>query len=151
MELEELGIDFLHITRGMPEGPKYNEIWKDGGFLHWARELKQVLKIPVMTPNVHDPNLAKQAVSEGWTDMVALGRPLMADPNYVTKVKENRAAEINRCQREMYCFIRVWLGLPGRCQVNPETGFEKYNPEYQIHRGFSGVDMLPSVLWKKHV
>jgi len=149
-QLEELGIDYLHITRGIPEGPKdkFDEIWKDGGFLQYSRELKKILKIPVITPNIHDPKLAEQAVTEGWTDVVALAKPLLADPEFVNKVKENRVNEITECKRDKYCQIGTWLGLPNKCMVNPEVGRERYNPKYQIHEGFKGTDMFPYILRK---
>lgn len=151
-QLEELGTDYHSVTRGLPEGPKerYDKIWSDGGFLQWSKELKKVLKIPVVTSNIHDPKLAEEAVSKGWTDMVAVGRPLVADPDFVLKVKENRLKDINECKQEEFCGIpQVCGGLPGRCFVNPEVGRERYNPKYIITKGFKGTDCLPYILRKK--
>jgi hypothetical protein len=98
---------------------------------------------------VHDPKLAEQAVAEGLTDMVALGRPLIADPEFVNKVKENRINEINKCTKCALHTIPHGLNLPARCAVNPEVGFERYNPKYQIRQGFKKAGMIPYVLRKK--
>jgi 2,4-dienoyl-CoA reductase-like NADH-dependent reductase (Old Yellow Enzyme family) len=148
-ELQELGIDYYSVTRGVPEtvnsfAPKA----EDGGFLRYSRELKKVLKIPVMTPFIHNPKLAEQAVSEGWTDIVASGRPFIADPEFAKKVKENRINEIRKCTMCGYCYAGAYLALPNRCEVNPEVGRERYNPKYQLLEGYRGAAILPYVLRK---
>lgn len=145
--LQELGIDYWHTTYGFPPTPETSTDSKeDGGFLRWSKELKEILKIPVLTPSVHSPLLAEEAVINGWTDMVTLARPLLADPELPNKVNENRVNEINRCKKDSYCWVTELLRLPRRCSVNPELGREKFNPKYQIREGFRGEKMLPHVL-----
>jgi 2,4-dienoyl-CoA reductase-like NADH-dependent reductase (Old Yellow Enzyme family) len=111
--------------------------------------MKKILKVPVIVPTIHDPDLAEKAVAEGCTDMVALGRPLIADPYYVSKVKENRVKDINKCTKCALHTVPHGLNLPARCAVNPECGFERYNPNYIMKQGFSKAAMLPHVLRKK--
>lgn len=149
-QLEDLGLDYFHLTLGIPPvEPAFVPQEKDGQLLHYSQELKSILKIPVITPMVHDPDLALKAVSEGMTDMISLGRPFMADPDFVNKVKENKVKEINECKREGLCWINQSLVLPGRCTVNPELGREKYNPRYQILKGFKGAGMIAPMLRTK--
>jgi len=146
-QLQELGIDYWHTTYGFPPTPETStDSREDGGFLRWSKELKKILKIPVLTPSIHSPLLAEEAVRNGWTDMVTLARPLLADPELPNKVKENRINEINRCKKDSYCWVTELLRLPRRCSVNPELGREKNNPKYQIREGFKGEKMLPHVL-----
>jgi 2,4-dienoyl-CoA reductase-like NADH-dependent reductase (Old Yellow Enzyme family) len=145
--LQELGIDYWHTTYGFPPTPETSTDSKeDGGFLRWSRELKKVLKILVLTPSVHSPILAEDAVRKGWTDMITLARPLLADPELPNKVKEGRIQSIRRCKKDSYCWVTELLRLPQRCSVNPELGREKYNPKYQIREGFKGKEVLPYVL-----
>lgn len=152
-QLEELGIDYLHMHPGgwpgRPGESFADSKAKDGVYLKYAKEFKKVLKIPVITPLIHDPKLAEQAVSEGWTDMVGSCRPLIADPQFVNKVKENRLADIRRCTKCGYCYIQHPLGLPARCAVNPEVGRERYNPNYWITEGFTGKQMWPEIFKKR--
>ena len=114
--------------------------------LEHAKELKKILKIPVMMPNCHKPDIALEAITNGTADIIALGRPMMADPNYVNKVKQNRVKDINKCQKDNFCFIPFRLGLPGRCQANPELGRERYNPKYWVKEGYHKTEMFPEVL-----
>jgi 2-enoate reductase len=145
LQLQELGIDYYHVTAGPGQDWPMNQ---DGYLLRFGKELKKILKIPVITPSVHDPELAEKAIAEGWTDMVSLARPLIADPEYVIKVKENRLKDINNCTM---CGLHEandprGLSLPPRCAANSEVGFEGYNPRYQIKAGFRGAAMLPHIL-----
>ena len=148
-QLQDMGIDYWHTTHGFPPIPEAKMDAKvDGGFLNWSKELKKVLKVPVFTPGIHSPELAEEAVSKGWTDVVGLGRVLVADPEFPNKVKENRIADIHECKKDNLCWVGFDLCLPGRCSVNPELGREKYNPKYQLTEGFKGARILPHVLRK---
>ena len=98
---------------------------------------------------IHDPDLAEQAVSEGWTDMVGVCRPLIADPQYVNKVKDNRVADIRRCTKCGFCLVEPIHTVLGRCAVNPAVGRERYNPENWITEGFKGASVLPDILKKR--
>jgi 2-enoate reductase len=148
-QLQELGIDYWHTTIGFPPIPEAKMDSKtDGGYLPWSRELKKVLKVPVFTPSVHSPQLAEEAVAKGWTDVVTLGRPLVADPYLPNKVKENRVEDITKCKKDNLCWVGFDLCLPGRCSQNPELGREKYNPKYLLTEGFKGAAMLPYVCRK---
>jgi 2,4-dienoyl-CoA reductase-like NADH-dependent reductase (Old Yellow Enzyme family) len=149
VQLQEMGIDYWHTTFGFPPIPDVRmDNKKDGGFLPWSAELKKILKVPVFTPSVHSPQLALEAVTKGWTDVVTLGRPLVADPELPNKVKENRTKDINKCKKDNLCWVGFDLCLPGRCSQNPELGREKYNPKYLLTEGFKGAAMLPYVCRK---
>jgi 2,4-dienoyl-CoA reductase-like NADH-dependent reductase (Old Yellow Enzyme family) len=75
--------------------------------------------------------MAEQAISNGMTDLVSLGRQLLADPEWVKKVEDGRLSEIKQCRRcNAGCFGRVLKGLRVKCVLNPETGLEKYNRKY---------------------
>jgi 2-enoate reductase len=148
-KLQEIGIDYWHTTIGFPPIPDAKMDSKvDGGYLNWSRQLRDVVKVPIFTPSVHSPDLALEAVSKGWTDVVGLGRPLVADPELPNKVKENRVKDIVKCVKDNLCWVGFDLCLPGRCSQNVELGREKYNPKYLLKEGFKGARMLPHVLRK---
>ena len=101
LQLQELGIEYWNVTWGENHTAKR----KDGELLPYARELKKILKIPVICPSVHDPKLAEKAVSDGATDIVSTARAMLADPGLVNKVKENRVDDIVKC---------TWCGMCSR-------------------------------------
>jgi len=148
-KLQELGIDYWSTSIGFPPIPECKMDSKvDGGYLQWSRKLRDVLKVPILTASVHSPDLAEEAVTKGWTDLIGLGRPLVADPEIPNKVKENRVGDITKCLKDNLCWVGFDLCLPGRCSQNPELGREKYNPKYLLTEGFKGAKMLPAVCRK---
>ena len=68
--------------------------------------------------------LADQAVASGETDFVAMARPLLADPEWISKMATGRAAEVNQCIGCLNCFtenMRTEIYPPKHraCTVNP--------------------------------
>ena len=58
-------------------------------------------------------------------DLVGVARGLIADPDFVNKVKEGRASEIRRCIAcNQRCFDHVFQLKPVGCAVNPRAGKE---------------------------
>ncbi len=124
-------IDYFHLGDGCFESLKYIIPDEANTMLKEAAGLKKVATMPVLTPTVHDPRLADRAVREGMTDMISLGRALLADPEWANKVKSGRAATIRKCSRcNVGCYARIFSGLRIKCTLNPESGLERYNPRY---------------------
>jgi len=135
--MEGLGADFVDLTDGSYEALNRFIPDEDGGphNLEHAESLKSVLKIPVITPSVDNPELAETAIKNGRTDMIALGRGLMADPAWANKVAEGKKpVKCLRC--DIGCISRLVNQLPLRCIVNPECGLEQYNPAYRLSPPF---------------
>jgi len=133
-QMEEM-LDFVHLTDGCYEALKYMEPDEDGTMLKYAESLKKTLRIPVITPSIHDPGTAAQAVENGKTDMVSLGRPLIADPDWANKVAAGKhPIKCIRCN--IGCLHKVAESVPIRCEVNPRTGLEQYIPEYRRSEPF---------------
>ncbi len=129
--LEQEGIDYLHVGNGTFESLNWVLPETDGTMLPFGAGFKKMLRIPVITPSVHDPELAERAVSEGMTDMVSLGRQLLADPEWANKVATGRVAEIRKCSRcNIGCYEPLMHGMRVKCVVNPELGWERYDPRY---------------------
>lgn len=127
---EEEGLDYVHLTAGCWEAVKWYVPEEDGTMLPEAEVMKRILKIPVITPAIHGPESAENAIREGKTDMVSLCRPLIADPEWVNKVARGEEKKIRKCIRCLGCLQRTRRALGLRCEVNREVGQERYNPEY---------------------
>ena len=128
--LEAAGADYISVSQGcygslihiFPRGE--NTITED------AATIKKAVAIPVMCANFHHPDTAATAVATGMVDMVALSRPLLADPEWVNKVKTGHSADINACIRCYQCIKSAIVDHnPVRCPVNPALGFERFDPE----------------------
>lgn len=71
------------------------------------------------------PDIAHQVLENQWADYIMLGRPLLADPYWPQKVREDRVREIIHCIGDQEgCIQSFILGGHPCCAVNPYTGFE---------------------------
>ncbi|MFC1824120.1 hypothetical protein ACFL9T_15525, partial [Thermodesulfobacteriota bacterium] len=129
-EMENEGIDWLHVSDGSYEAREYFFPQNPNCMIEHAEAFKSVVKVPVLVPSVHDPYLAEQIIREGKTDMVTLGRQLIADPAWAQKAQEDRVEDITMCVKCNVCLGRFNRGLQIRCPVNPNSGRERYMPEY---------------------
>lgn len=126
--IEGLGIDYVHLSDGCFEAAKWYVPDGDGTMLVEAEYLKKLLQIPILTPGLHNPVLAEKALKEGKTDMVSLGRAILADAEWVNKVRTGEYQKIVKCIRCLTCLRRTRNGLYIRCEVNPNLGAERYDP-----------------------
>ncbi|HEV2625334.1 MAG TPA: hypothetical protein VGV62_09490 [Xanthobacteraceae bacterium] len=70
--------------------------YPDATFLDYAAEVKRRVGIPVIAVGrLGDPAMAERAVAQGKADFIALGRTLIADPQWAEKVR--RGEPIRRC------------------------------------------------------
>lgn len=130
--LEKEGMGYVALADGCYQSLKFANPAEDGTLLKHGelQAFKKKLKIPIMAHSYHDPDIAEKVVAERKTDMVVLGRQLLADPDWANKVKDGKVSEITRCDRDNFCLLRLFLGLPVRCKLNPNLGRERYMPEY---------------------
>ncbi|TKJ28434.1 MAG: NADH:flavin oxidoreductase [Chloroflexi bacterium B3_Chlor] len=128
-ELERAGVDAINVTGGWHETrvPQITMAVPRGAFSYLARGVKQVVNIPVISSNRYsDPLLADQMLRHGIADMIAMGRPLIADPELPRKAKEGRLDEILHCVAcNQGCFDHIFALQPVSCLVNPRAGRER--------------------------
>jgi 2,4-dienoyl-CoA reductase-like NADH-dependent reductase (Old Yellow Enzyme family)/thioredoxin reductase len=98
-----------------------------GAATYLAAELKQVVKLPVMTVlRIKDPVHAERVLAEGQADMVGMGRATLCDPELAKKAREGRTEEIRYCiSCNQGCLTRVQMGLNIECVLNPVAGLER--------------------------
>jgi 2,4-dienoyl-CoA reductase-like NADH-dependent reductase (Old Yellow Enzyme family) len=124
------GLDFIHLSSGWNGALLAMFPKQEGVILREAEEVKKVSKVPVICPNFHDPETADRALRDEKIDMVSLSRALIADPMWAAKAKEGRVDEITRCVFCYRCLITFGNGTGTKCSVNPEVGWERFNPAY---------------------
>ncbi|MBW2593409.1 MAG: 2-enoate reductase, partial [Deltaproteobacteria bacterium] len=127
--LEQAGFDSLHVDAGCyeshywPHPPIYQ---KHGCMIDMAAGAKAVVSIPVIgVGRLDDPKVAASAVAARMVDVVAVGRGLLADPQWAEKVKSGKTDEIRPCVA-CYdgCFGNYARVRHISCAVNPSTGRE---------------------------
>lgn len=128
--VEQAGVDYVAMSDGCYETMDMSAPDKDGGMIAHgeASIFKRALSVPLLLQGIHDPDSAGRAIEQGHADMIMLARPLLADPNYVRKLREGKADTIIKCDRDNYCMRRLVMNMPMRCSANPETGRESRAP-----------------------
>ncbi len=130
-KLEQAGFDALLMACGSYDSiywlysPMYQ---KDGLWLEDVAKVKAQLKIPVICPGkITRPQLANDAIKNGMVDAVALGRALLADPQWAGKARMGKDEAIRPCiSCNNGCIGHDFAGLPMTCAVNPDLFNEKY-------------------------
>jgi 2-enoate reductase len=128
--LEESGFDALHVDAGCYDSwywahpPIYQE---PGCMVDMAARVKQVVSIPVIAVGkLNLPEQAERVIAEGKSDMIAIGRGLLADSHWPVKVAESKTEDIRPCIGcHDGCIGRFMRGKPLSCAVNPACGREK--------------------------
>jgi 2,4-dienoyl-CoA reductase-like NADH-dependent reductase (Old Yellow Enzyme family) len=106
------GHPFLNSSSLLPKGAP------GGAFAVSAGRVKAAVGIPVVTVGkLAEPGAAQAVLDQGQADLVALARPLIADPLVAEKLLAGRDEEINRCGECLSCFAAIRKG-PIKCAVN---------------------------------
>ena len=126
------GLDLLSLTGGWHEAP-VPMITMDvprGAFLPEYTPFKRALSIPVAGANrINRPEVAERALERGQVDMVAVGRALLADPDWVEKSRRGKAERIIPCTAcNEGCLDRIFRSKDALCALNPLAGFEESRP-----------------------
>ena len=128
--LTEAGYDGLNVDAGSYDAwywahPPF--FFKKGLYLDFARQVKAVVDKPVLCAGrLGDPDLAAEAVNSGATDMVVLGRPLLADPDFVNKLRRDEEDDIRPCLScHDGCMNRGHHMQLQSCAVNPACNRER--------------------------
>lgn len=100
-----------------------------GLYRPYAKLMKETVEVPIICAGrMDDPDMALEAVENGTCDMISLGRPLLADPDYVNKLRSNRCKSIRPCiSCQEGCMGRIQHYSILNCAVNPQACKEKDN------------------------
>ncbi len=155
------GEDYTEVGRGMEESEKAARYLQDAGYdmlnadngtydsWYWAHppmympqncnledvaHIKKFVDIPVVCAGRMEPDVGAKAVADGLIDGVGVARQFLADPEWVTKILEDRLEDIRPCICcHNACFnfssskghantqdLKDTMGL-SRCAINPLT------------------------------
>src|SRR5262249_9421945 len=125
----EAGADALHISAGHYRSLPSAQIvlppmtYPEATFVHFAAKVKKGVRVPVIAVGrLGDPATATAAVAAGKMDFIALGRTLIADPQWVEKLA--RGEPIRRCLACNTCINEMRGGARIGCVVNAMAGRE---------------------------
>ena len=129
--LQSAGADVISVSRGIEFWasttiPSY--LYPDGSMLELVDAIRKAVKIPVMAAGKITPELAAETVANDRVDFVALGRPLLADPELPNKLREGRVDEVRRCIYCNNCLNQDRRAGRGSCSVNPFLNRESQFP-----------------------
>jgi 2,4-dienoyl-CoA reductase-like NADH-dependent reductase (Old Yellow Enzyme family)/thioredoxin reductase len=129
--LKDIGVAALHVSSGsLCETPpwyfQYMAVPK-GKTWEFARTIKERVNIPVIAVGqVNTVEDAEQILSTKMADAVAVGRPLVADPEFIGKILGKVSDPVRPCAA---CLEGCVGGIKGgkglMCVVNPRLGREK--------------------------
>jgi 2,4-dienoyl-CoA reductase-like NADH-dependent reductase (Old Yellow Enzyme family)/thioredoxin reductase len=127
--LEAHGSDAIEVSAGTHETPEVMNApsYFPMGFLaHLSAGIKKEVKIPVgVVGRIHDPHLAETLLKEGKADLIAVGRGLIADPEWPNKVYGGKLDDICPCLScNQGCTDRMYYQHDISCTVNPSVGRE---------------------------
>jgi 2,4-dienoyl-CoA reductase-like NADH-dependent reductase (Old Yellow Enzyme family) len=121
--------DALHVTAGhyrsLPSAARMIPPMRlpEATFLDYAADIKARVRIPVIAVGrLGDPARATEAVARGKADFIALGRTLIADPEWVNKLRRGEPAR--RCLACNTCVDEMRGGARLGCVVNSMAGRE---------------------------
>jgi 2,4-dienoyl-CoA reductase-like NADH-dependent reductase (Old Yellow Enzyme family) len=122
--LREAGADILDVSFGIQGSTPLTSPTQEaplGCFVPYAQTIRQASGAPVIAVGkIWDPALAEEILSADKADLVALSRPLLADPELPRKWKEDRLGEVRPCIADNKgCLGRLYQNLEVRCSVNP--------------------------------
>ncbi len=150
------GEDFVEMGRDLPEGIEaakllvgygydaldvdvgsYDSWWwshppmyqAKGLYMPFAKEMKKHVDVPIICAGRMDqPDLALSALEDDVCDIISLGRPLLADPDYANKLKADKSKDIRPCiSCQEGCMGRIQEFSMINCAVNPQAGKERIN------------------------
>jgi|LSQX01.2.fsa_nt_gb 2-enoate reductase len=133
--LVEAGVDAFDVDKGCydnwfwPHPPAYFEdipyVEEIAGRLKEFFKKEKISTPVIAVGKLGVPERAAEVLEKDWADFIMLGRPLLADPYWPQKVKENRVKEIVHCIGDQEACIHSFImGGHPCCSVNPYAGFE---------------------------
>lgn len=130
--LESYGYDALDTDVGTYDAWWWNHppmYQKKGLYREYCKIVKEVVDIPVFCAGRMDnPDMALEAIENGECDVIDLGRPLLADPDYCNKLRCGKITQIRPCiSCHEGCMGRVASYSLLNCAVNPQAARERVN------------------------
>jgi 2,4-dienoyl-CoA reductase (NADPH2) len=127
--LVEAGADAFHVSGGVIDRfvtQMVNGAHAPVGLnVAAAAAVKRAVGVPVIVAGrIHDPAQAERILQQESADLIAMGRPLLADPELPEKARTGRIREVRRCISCQNCIDAMETRGSMDCAINPRTGRE---------------------------
>ncbi len=138
-------VDILNVSAALNDSIQYQidqMNLADGWRSYMARAVKEKLgKVTITSGNIRSPQVANDILVRGDADLLAMGRGLIAEPNWVNKVANGQENLLRKC---ISCNIgcadhRIAKSRPLRCTVNPDVIHEDAFKQNQVKNNLSMV------------
>ena len=127
-ELEAAGVDTLHVAQANHTGNMGDTIPAMGtqpyGFMvSYSKKIKEIVSIPVsVVGRIVTPEAAEAVLTSGSADIIALGRSLLADPDFANKCADGCVRTCMMCNKG--CTDNIQKRAFLSCVLNAENGYE---------------------------
>lgn len=128
--LAEAGADLLHCSAGLGIGAAFETVIEpmstpEGWRIPYAARIRRAAGAPVIAVGqIRWPETAEAALENEQADLIALGRPSLADPDWPAKARSGLRSAIRPCTSCNWCLAphkdRHHVG----CAENPRAGNE---------------------------
>ena len=96
--------------------PQLTMVVPRAGYVYLGENIKDAVrhtKVKVSMANrINTPQLAESILQQEKVDIIALGRGLITDPEFLIKTREGRFDEIRKCAYCNYCMESARLATP---------------------------------------
>ncbi len=142
IELIQDKVDIFHVSAGLHGELQYMRNWWQNYLMdreynvHYAADVKKAFPNAVVCTvgSIMDIASAEEILASGKADMVAMCRPLLADPEMPRKYALGREEDRRPCLRCQYCGFRLMVPAVINCAVNPFLGNETEFPEAKVKK-----------------
>ncbi|HBJ2620951.1 TPA: FAD-dependent oxidoreductase [Clostridium botulinum] len=133
-------IDIFNVSAGLNPSIQYQidaMHLKDGWRAYMAEAVKKKFNKPTMTTgNIRNPQVAEDILADGKADLIGMGRGLIADPYWVSKVKSGQEDTLRKC---ISCNIgcagnRIALNRGIKCTINPDVIYENSHKDKKVKK-----------------
>ncbi len=127
--LEKAGIDAIELSGGTgSEASKYKPVRfgtvakeNEAYYRDAARRFKQTVDVPlILVGGIRSPDVAERLVDEGTADYIALSRPLICEPDLVSRWKNGDTTK-SACVSDNRCFNPAMSGEGLRCVLGEKS------------------------------
>jgi 2,4-dienoyl-CoA reductase-like NADH-dependent reductase (Old Yellow Enzyme family)/NADPH-dependent 2,4-dienoyl-CoA reductase/sulfur reductase-like enzyme len=142
IELIQHKVDILHVSAGLHGEFQYMRNWWQNYLMdrtynvHYAADIKKAFPnlIVCTVGSIMNIKQAEEIIAAGKADLVAMCRPILADPEMPRKYALGNEEDHRPCLRCQYCGFRLMIPAVINCAVNPFVGNETEFPEAKVKK-----------------
>jgi len=132
--------DIFDVSCGLNSSIRYqidSNFRPDGWRSYMARAVKAAFGKPVIAMgNMRDPKVVEEILERGDADLIGMGRGLIAEPEWVNKVRWGQESSLRKC---ISCNVgcagnRIGINRPIRCTVNPVINQDEDYAKHKVNR-----------------